>query len=118
MLNRLFRRRRAEPVALPNRLFVAVYDGAVGEELLAYSRRGRIYFVGFTTRDELDSYWRERGATTFRIVEKETIELLEIVANDADGLVVDPLSPHGVGLDQRDVREWLANPEIAFEDRA
>jgi hypothetical protein len=37
---------------------------------------------GSTTRDELSSYFRERGATTFRIVEKDIFELLEIVANE------------------------------------
>jgi hypothetical protein len=115
MLRKL-RRRHTEPVVLPDHVFVAVYDGPAGEELLAYANRGRTYFVGSTTPDESSAYWRERGATGFRIVEKETVDLLEIVTNAADGLVIDPLSENGVGLDRRDVREWLANPKIAFDD--
>jgi len=116
VLRRLFRRDPSPDVRIPGRVLVAVAPGGE-DDLLAYSPPGRggIWFLGFTTPEGLDAYWRAREAD-YAVTEVETVDLFEIVAAEADGLAIDPDSEEGVFLDRRDVRRWLAAPRAAPGD--
>ena len=71
-----------------------------------------VWFVGFTTREALEEYWRERNAD-FAIREIDAINLFEIVAKtDADGLTIDPMADDAVFLASADVRRWLNEPHV------
>lgn len=112
------RRKSPKPVRLPETLFVARY--ADTQDLLAYSppRVGGIYYVGCTEESLARTYWAERmDASEFVIGGIETLDLVEIVANEADGLAVDPGTESYDVLSADDLRAWVKQPhvEIASE---
>jgi hypothetical protein len=116
VLRRLFGRGHQDDVRIPDRVFAAVASDGSGD-LLAYVPPGErgAWFAGFTTREALAEYWRER-TVDFATREIDTIELFGIVAVEADGLTIDPMADDAVFLASADVRRWLNEPRVELSD--
>lgn len=112
-----WKRRKSQSVRIPQTLLVA--RDADTQELLAYSppKVGGIYYAGFTDESLAHAYWSERlDPAEFVVGGIESIDLMEIVANEADGLALDAGADSYTILAAKDIRSWIQEPQVEITE--